>query len=55
MFARIMRRFTTMGYAGFQRSLRLTFSDLEADDGLGRYLRGFSDVTYGDYGTALMR
>ena len=45
MFAVIMRRFTTMGYAvilGYaviQRSLRLTFSDLETDDGLGRYLR----------------
>ena len=39
MFAMIMRRFTTMGYAAIQRSLRLTFSDLETDDGLGRYLR----------------
>ena len=39
MFAMIMRRFTTMGYAVIQRSLRLIFSDLEAADGLGRYLR----------------
>ena len=39
MFAMMMRRFATMGYVVFQRSLRLTFSDLEADDGLGRYLR----------------
>ena len=45
MFAMMLRRFTTMGYAvilGYaviQRSLRLTLSDLETDDVQGRYLR----------------